>query len=388
MTTPEETAQRLDPLGALSGRRLTIVGAIIAYAYASVATVQLYSQTVRYDIAVAALLTLAAACVALVSGASPTRAPFTRFRQWVVLGTALLAYLLSVLSQWGLNESARDDWGPVALGVIILALAPFRPSQEILRSGIVASALVAVGTAAQVPHFDAVLSPAFSVIIAVTPVVGMTLASSAFSRAIIGSLAQWRAHVTETRLSRGGDVREAVARSVQQNRVTILNRDVVPFLADVLGRDSLSEHDNQRARQISDSIRRVMVLEAERSWLDELMESHARSSGAARTSEKSATGVTDDERLAELMNPEQRAALRALLLALSQNPALDPGSLRIAFGTVDGRCSATLTAAFGSRNAVVRAELAPYFAVFRAVFDGVRAEYHRPTLAVKFCYAR
>jgi hypothetical protein len=382
----ESTAQQLDPLGTLSGRRLAIVGAALALVYAVVATAREFDGIPRPAVAVTALLVLAVACVGLVLACHPRFAPFTRRRMVFVLTTALLAQTLSAYATWRDNDFVRDDWGPVTVGVLLLAFAPFRPCAEILRSGLVASAVVAALAVAQLPYFVTAAPPFVLVSAAVAPVLGMTVASATFCRVLVGSVQEWDWRAARAREADVSRVREGMARSVQQDRVTILNRDVIPFLTQVLDRDAITEGDHERARRISDSIRGVMISEAGRSWLEDLLLQHRQE--ALLTGDAPEPPVSDPDRVVDFMDVEQRSALRALLDDLLRSPALQRGTVNVRLVSVGRRCDVEVSAVLRMSRSGVRSLLSPYLAVFRTAFDSVRAERRGAELVLRFSYAR
>jgi hypothetical protein len=380
----EQTAQQLDPLGTLSGLRLTVVGAVLALLYAVAATAQEFEDAPRPTVAVLAVVVFAVACGALVLSCTPRFAPFTRARMVAVLSTALIAQLLSVYAGWRVNDFVRDDWGPVAVGVLILAFAPFRPWAEILRAGLVASAVSAALAIAQLPYFVTPAPPFVLVSAGVAPVLVMTVASATFCRVLVGSVLEWDGRASRAREADVGRVREGMARSVQQDRVTILNRDVLPFLTEVLDRDAITEEDHERARSISDSIRGVMISEAGRSWLDDLLLQHRLAPGGLAPDRT----VSDPDRVAEFMDVEQRSAVRALLDDLLRAPALQGSAVQIRLAERGSRCDVEISAVLGKARRRGRAWLAPYLAVFRTAFDSVRVDRRGAELVLRFSYAR
>lgn len=382
----EPTVQQLDPLGILSGLRLTIVGAALALLYAVVATARDVDAITRPAVATAAVLALAVAGAALALGSNPRFAPFTRNRLVFVLAVALLAHALSAFATWRQNDFVRDDWGPVAMGILLLAAAPFRPWPEILRLGVTAAAVVAALTVVQLPYFVSDAPPIVLVAAAITPVLGMTAASATFCRVLVGSVQEWDGRAARAREADVGRVREGMARSVQQDRVTILNRDVVPFLTEVLGRNAISEEDHERARMIADSIRGVMISEAGRSWLEDLLRQHRQDALLAGIVQE--PQVSDPQRVADLMDVEQRSALRALLADLLGTPALQRGSVHVRLTATGRRCDVELSAVLALSRRRARRLVSPYLAVFRTAFDGVRVQRTGQELVLRFSYAR
>jgi hypothetical protein len=173
--------------------------------------------------------------------------------------------------------------------------------------------------------------------------------------------------------------REGIARSVQQDRVTILGRDVLPFFSDVLSRDTIDANDRDRARAIAESIRRVMVDEADRSWLEALIDEVAAADAGRRV-------VWDSGRLASMMTQEQRVCLRALLIALSEVVGFDCGSLRIRLLAESGLAQARLSAVLAVSPRAAKRLIAPYLAVMRASFAKVRVESVHPGIGIWFSY--
>jgi hypothetical protein len=384
--THEPTVQQLDPLGILSGLRLTIVGAVLAMLYAVTATARDFDGIAHPAVATAALLALAVAGAALVSGSNPRIAPFTRNRLALVLTVALLAHALSAYATWRHNDFVRDDWGPVAIGILLLAAAPFRPWSEILRLGLASSAVVAVLTVVQLPYFVSAAPPLVLVAAAATPVLCMTAASATFCRVLVGSVREWDGRAARALEADVGRAREGMARSVQQDRVTILNRDVVPFLTEVLGHGAITEEDHERARRISDSIRGVMISEAGRNWLEDLLLQHRQE--ALLAGDTPEPEVSDPDRVGDFMDAEQRSALRALLNDLLRSPALQRGTVNVRLASAGRRCDVEVTAALRMARRRERSLVAPYLAVFRTAFDSVRAEWRGAELVLRFSYAR
>ncbi len=162
--------------------------------------------------------------------------------------------------------------------------------------------------------------------------------------------------------------------------MTILGRDVLPFFTDVLAQDRVTDADRERARQISQSIREVMVLEANRSWLENLVVQ------AGLEIDGGEPVVDDRDQLASGMSLDQRTSIRALLVVVRQTPEFDIGTLRIRFVRDGDLSRAVLSAGFTGQDAVPRSAFSPFFALMRTVFDGFDVEFHHPSLKVRFWY--
>jgi hypothetical protein len=171
---------------------------------------------------------------------------------------------------------------------------------------------------------------------------------------------------------------------VHDDRVSILNESVVPFLRVVMKQDAVTATDRDRARSIASTIRSAMVADVDRSWLDSILDRLAadRSDSAVPGSEV----VQDPHRAASGMTTEQRVVIRAVLLALYDHPGFDSDGFAILI-TVNGSvASVTVTAKLDDDESVSRSDLAPYLAVLRIAFGDLQVAFQRPTLTLKFSY--
>ncbi len=370
----ERTFQQLDPLGALIGRPMT---------YLAAAGIPIYATTMtwfnRFDIdypiiAVVALAVVAVTSAALVYGSSPLRAPFSLRMHVIVTGAASLAYVLSAISMWDSNAYVRDDWGPVVVGLALLSLSQYRPPKEIASTGLVLALFVGLFTLLQAHSLVTVTPDIVFALVAMLPILAMSLASATFGEFLIEGLVRWRRRAQEAVSTYATANTGWIARSVQQDRVTILNQEVVPFFADVLHRGTISDDDRERARRISDAIRVIMVAEVDRTWLDAIVEQVA------------GHPSDDPERLAVSMTMDQRTATRAAILAVAQHPAFSARAFALSIRAVDAVCTVTLQATLETADNVLRGQIASYLAVIRIVFSDAKVEFSNPTLTLRFSY--
>ncbi|MCU1570735.1 MAG: hypothetical protein JWR33_1476 [Naasia sp.] len=379
MTAREPTLQSLDPLGALAGRPLTALAGIAAITLAVVLTVGYGRQIGSPVVAALAILVCAAACGALVWYSSPRRAPFRRRAAVLVTLAAVAASVLSTVASWGQNSLVRDDWGPVAIGLLLLALSPYRPPLEIQTLALVSAAAVAITTLAESPFFSGDVPPVTFVVVAATPILALALAGSAFSRTVIARIARWRARAETASVAQALNMQGGITRSVQQGRVSLLNRDVVPLFSGLVERSIVTLEDIERATAVSDAIRALMVAETERTWLDELILHPPSGTEAAVWP----SVVSDPSHSADAMAFEQRAAVRALVGALGQRLAARNVSVRV---TGTRRATFELSCSTDVGESHLNAVLAPYLAVLRAVFSDLSVAFARPSLTLRFCY--
>jgi len=376
MSTINRAFQELDPLGALTGRPVTIAAAIGIPAFAAVMTWFNRLDVDNWMLAALALLAITGCGAALAWASSPLHAPFSLRMHIVVTGLAVAAYVLSAASMWQSNQFVRDDWGPIAIGLVLLSLSQFRPPKEITSTGLVIALFAGVFTLAQAHAFATGVAPIVFSIVTMTPILALSLASAAFGRLLINGLDRWRRRARRAVSAFSDQNSDWIARSVQQDRVTILNQDVVPFFAEVQRAGVITEADRVRAREISDAVRAIMVAEADRSWLDIIV---SQSVGEQAV-------VADPERRATWMTTEQRTAVRALIVALTGHAGFLAEDFSLIIDSKGDTCRARLVVTMNTIDSVIRSEFAPYFAVMRIVFSELKVEFSHATLTLRFSY--
>jgi hypothetical protein len=383
MSTRERTRQQLDPAGTMGSRPIAVAAALTAFVYAEVMTFRSAEQIAEPILIVLALIALGFACIVVIVQTSPLRAPLSARVHAAVLIPALVSVALAAAAGWGADRYVRDDWGPISLGLLFLALSSYRPARELVGAGIISAILLGFLVLMQAPGFATNAPPVAFVLQAVTPMLCLCFGSAMFSSIFVASLERWHRRASHATASMTKELRDGIARSVQQDRVTILNRDVVPFFSDVLTRGAVVEDDRDRAREIADSIRRVMVAEADRSWLETVIE-HA---GSNSVHGRGFSGlVQDEQRLASLMTTDQRTAVRAFIVALFELPTFDPTSLIIVLSRRGRGSRGVFTARADPADYSIKAALAPYFAVMRVVFTDLQVDISEPVLAIRISY--
>ncbi|TFD60490.1 hypothetical protein [Cryobacterium sp. Hh38] len=344
--------QRLDPIGGLAAWPIAPVVALIVVTYAIAATVSRPHEIQIEELAVSAVVALIIAAAVLVWSARPDLAPFTRTRAIVVVALGLVAHVLAAASAWQYNGMIQDDFAPIGLGLLLLALAPFRPWKEILALGGISAIIVGATALVQAPFLGVRTPPALFAIIAMTQVLAPSLAAAAFSRQVVNSIHRWQTDARRAIRGRTEENRDLLAHEVVDHRVKNLGADVLPFLADVLERDALTAADVKRARSLAFQVRRVLVAEVDHTWLDDLIERER-----AALTERGLNPlcvIADPERRATAFDSDQRAAAGAILVALCTLKGFDPTSLVV---QIDGSGpapadTAQVTQAFGTRGAL------------------------------------
>jgi hypothetical protein len=382
--TLERTLQQRDPLAALVARPTAYLAVAVVPLYATGSTLLRLDDVSNPTLATFAIFLTVVAAVALATQSSPLRAPFTSRTLVLVVGCGALAALVSAVSMGAADAAIRDDWGPPAIGLYLLALTPYRPAKELATATVLAAILIGLMAIVQAEHFRADVPSLLFVVVAVTPVLAMGLAAAAFTDVLVRSLDRWQVR-TSRAFSAMSDQRGAsIARSVQQDRVTILNQEVVPFFTGVVAGETVTDDTRDRARAIADVLRSIMVAEADRTWLDVVIDDVGRlSSGGG---EALSAAVRDEDRLAEHMSADQRTALRALIVALHHVGSLAPAASSVEIVASEGRCEVVLRAALECQAADRRADIAPFLAVMRVAFTDLQVDHDEPNLTLRFSY--
>jgi hypothetical protein len=346
-----------------------------------VSTVVTRDEIVVPAAAVGALAALGAAGVVLVLASSPLRAPLTRWSVAGVVALGALASVLAAVASAGHNSMVRDDWASLAVGLLLVGLAPYRPALDLVVAGLASAVVLTAVVLVEREAFLTDVPVLVFVVVAVTPVLALSLAGASFSAAFTTLVERWIAGASSARQASADEFRSSVARSVQQDRVTILNRDVAPFFGEVVAAGAVTEADVERARRISADLRSTMVAEADRSWLEQVL---------ADPSTRVSGVVVDVGRAAGRMTAAHRTSLRALLVAFGESDAVLPDTVRIeleqGLDAEEERVEARISVTTAVSESAVRHRFAPYLAVVRIVFDDLQVDPAPPLLTLRFSY--
>jgi len=371
--------QQLDPLGTLDGRSITVVAAGGVVAISSIMTVRGFEAVTSPLLAGIAILLVLIAALVVVRGTSPSRTSFSAVLHVTVLGLLVAAYAVSSASLGPAGSLLINYWGPLVIGIISAALAPYRPVRHLITVGVLVAAVTGVVAFIQSQSSNLTAPASVVVLVALTPVLTMSLGGSAFANSIARTHRRWVSRAQSASQRQLERQQVSVARSVQQDRVTILNRDIVPLFVDVSTHGTISSEHRVRAAEYSESIRELMVNEVNRSWLEALItETFEARDDIDR--------VRDPHRLAAAMTPSQQAALRAAVLAVASGSELVRDSVRLVIEQNDTVAVVVVTATVASPELPWRSFLDPYFAVLRVVFTGLNVSYRSPSLTVRFTY--
>ncbi len=382
MTARELTQQQLDPAAGFELRRgILLVLAILPALLLTLAVVRFLNSSSPVT-ALLAIGFVTAACGVLAVAISPARAPVPRVVHITVLGLAIAALAVDVAAGWSSDPTGRNNLIPIAVGILTLALAPYRPPRELAVGTVVATGLVGVIALLHAQISPSSVLPWIHVLAWTAPVLAISLGATVFGYGMVQELERWRRDVASNVIETAPVLRQEIRREVQRNRVSILNRDVVPLFARVLERGEVTEADRAEAAAIAKAIRGVMVADVDRNWLD---------SGVARVLPGDVgddQAVVDPDRLSPLMTVDERAALRALLLAIFSTPTFDPKGFRIEFVGEPRAVRASVHVHLDHRERATRSMLEPYLAVMRVMFRGLTLKTSASAIRLEFSYGR
>ncbi|MET0590361.1 MAG: hypothetical protein ABWZ77_04210 [Naasia sp.] len=374
--------QQLDPIGALAGQRLTLTASAAVVLLSVIACLFSGGETDSTVAAVLSSILFAGAAGVLARAVARGNGLLGQTIASSVLALGALGLLAAVVGVVGAPLDG-SQWAPYAVAILLLALVPYRPVAEI----VISSVLLAVWTVLAVTFGASTVDEApagFRQIAAALPVLALPLGGVAFSSHVLQFLASWRRTALDAAAEEVREQEGAITRVVQQTRVTILNRDVVPFFADLAARGEIDSGDRERARQLAESIRTIMVADIDRSWLEELV--HPRDPLTGRSAGSSS--VEDPEELAHLMDLDQRAALRAFLGLLGDLAGDHSAHLEVALATDLGVCEVRIVSRLGVSEREARSALRPYLAVMATVFSDIGFQFRDNILTMRFCYDR
>lgn len=367
------TAQRFDPITARS--LYPLIGAALSglLVYAVARTIVAGDEIHDPLFAAAALLFVTVSALVVLIGTDPVRSPIG-FRGFVAaVASIVLASISSSLSSWGTTNVLWDNWGPLAVGIILLCCAEFRPGRDLAAAAAVAAIAVGATSALETTAMPALASPVTSAIISATPVLLFGTAASVFSYRMSLSLSRSIEVVAreQGRLSRRVRVRlRELIRDLGRDALSV---ELVPFLEGVLARGQVTAADAADARRISAVLRSVLITDMALPWLQRLQRTHP-----------SMLVVHDPGRLSEGLPQEQKVALRALLTALVTADA--GGRVQVRLARTGRHHSILVLAESTEGEAALRHRFGTFITVMNAVFSRSSVTFTGSELRMLYAY--
>lgn len=296
--------QQLDPLAGVTAQAFAWVFAVAAFATAAGLTLIHRVEYHELPLLLGAFAVLAVAGTIVILASSPRRAPFTWRAAGAIHLLCLTALVLEAAAQWGTNTAVRSDWGPLTLALLVMATGCFRPAVEILGMAAVSVTVVATVTILGAEASDSMFPPVIYAGLTAGPVLAAAVGAAAFSATLVRRLLTWRESTRDARLAAVERMRLRVRDDLRDERITMIENEIGPFLREVLARGEAVDSTAESARQLADQLRRALVEEADGVWLDGVV-----------------AELHDPAGLAARMDGTQRAAVEAACTALADRHA-------------------------------------------------------------------
>jgi hypothetical protein len=322
------SAQDVDPLSWFAGPALPRTFAVLTFIYGMIATIADWNDIPTPAAQVVAVVLMTSSLVALDLFTRPTSARFDNTRLAVTLAPAWLAITVSALWQKDDPVQIEQWWASLGLGIVLGAIGPYISVVRVWFVSITSMVLAGVLSVIVFLPSQTFWPPVSLVLIGIVSV-GLGLAAgTAINLAIVPRLLRWAADERERASDAVGNVDEV---DPTPTDLDILAARVAPFIESVAVAGVVTEIDRSVAAQLARGLRDDLVTRANRSWLDTIARDQPLT-------------VLDPEHRAEGMRMPQRAALRGLLMAVFENPALDRSSVLIELrGREDGSTAVALT---------------------------------------------
>lgn len=380
----ERTPQRLDPLGAQSAWLLVPLLGGLALVYAAYSTFLHRDQLRDPAVAGVAIAVLAVAVLVVSIRSHPGYAPFGRWSHFSVIAVTVTAACLFDSAVWGHNERIQDDWGQIAVALLLIVMPFYRPVGEVAGSAVV-SALVLGGLAAAQPSLAIANDPLVYATVAATPVLALAAGGAGYAWTITGETLRWREVARDGQARLDGELRQAAARMIAQERMTALNAEAVPFLTGLLQRDRVTGDDVAAARAIADRLRGLSVRAVGRTWLADTLDLALGTRPAAGPAATGPDGprVDDPDRLERVLTTDQRAIVGALLSTVAGLRGLDRDHLTIS-ATHPERPTFLLCARIDEPRGEVRRALLPFVSALNSVAMDATMRQSGTELTIRF----
>lgn len=380
----ERTPQRLDPLGVQSAWLLVPLIGTVAVGYAVYSTIVHHEQLRSPALAVWAIVVLCVAVAVAAIRTHPGLAPVGLWSHVAIIGVTLASAVLFDASVWGHNQRIQDDWGQIAVALLLTAMPLYRPVAEVLATATASALVLGALAAAQSPSLAIVTHPAVYATVAATPILALACGGAGYAWTMTGETLRWREVARAAQLRLEGELRQVAERMVAQERATALNVEAVPFLTGLLSSGRIEPEDRERARAIASRLRRAAVDAADRSWLAETVDLALARRGAADDPRRW-TRVDDPDRLDRVLSEEQRAIVGALIGTVAGLPGLHPATLAIAVSRPE-RPMFVLTATVNESRGVLRSALVPFLGALQSVSMEASMRVDDGRLTVRFAY--
>ena len=349
------SAQDADPLSWFTGSLVPLVFAGLNVLYGGTFALVTWNASRDPVVQLIGVALCTAACVLIHVLTRPMR----RRLGW---GGAAIALLIGVaglvLSAIGYAQTVLSIelwWAPIGLALVIASLGPYLPPRAIVVLGSVV-ALVGVPIAYLLIRDEvSAWGPIASLLIIASPVVSGTVATVAFSIAVVARTLPLIERRTQAMLSLDAPQGERNVELERERLARLISR-AAPFIEGVARSGEVTPADRTLAGQLARRLRDDLVTQSNVSWLDSVAQDRL--------------VVVDPDHQAGRMRASQRTALRALIRAVLETPGTDAGSLLVELRAhPDGSTAVGVSLDFELPEGRRIMHLAPYYLALRGSVD-------------------
>ncbi len=373
------TQQSVDPVASVATWGIAILHASLAVVGIVAVVLMHLDEIVAPVLSAMSIGFTAAAAAGVIVWTAPRMAPMSNERLWVVMALAIGAAIAESASTAGANRLISDDVGPMVVGLMLIALAPYCSWQSLLTACGVSAGILGILTLESGQYSSIEAPPPVFMVVAALPVLVLGAAAAGYSRAVVAEVLAFDRSAAVAVLARDREVRAGIARSVQEGRVTVLGRDVLPLLAEVTATGNVTPAQADRARELAHQLRSALVAGADATWLDDLV-GYELSRGSTRIS-------VDDPHGAASRLPEPQRATVAAVVAWLAGGQVSSHSLELRVHDEDSGCLIAATATGLPARAGLRADADNLLAVARMNFDRARMQVRDDSIHLELAYA-
>ena len=366
--TSRLSMQQINPLGSSGNWEAAVILGLATWSYVVLSAVVGFSRVSHPGQMVLAVVLVTIALVINTVAAAPQRRDYRRYDFVLVLGLALGAALLQGAASAGGLASISTDWGPLALAGLLAAASPFRPPLELLRAGFSAAVIVAIQKTIEGLTVELPYGLVYFVVMAIAPIVIVTVGQGAYAGYVIRSLTVWRRRFPQTQEQPSSLRAIGTAGTVAQGLLVEFGADVQPLLTRILRTGRITASDITVAASATERIRARLVSISSQTWLERLN-----------------VQAIDDDATTEKFDIPSRAVITALVTGMTAQ-GLTHIAVHVTSLADGGRIQVHVSAQHSESRFALRAKLSPIFRVLYVVFSNVIAVYGTGTLTVQFDY--
>lgn len=305
---------------------------------------------------------LAVACFILaclsIHGSSGSR--LVRFRWWHAIVPLVLSWLGAIASGVAVSGGSGEPsrwWAPIGVALVLAALAPFSSAVLLVGYGLLGTVVCGLTSALAFSDLAGDYWPPFTIILlgALTPLQA-TVAAALFSAFIVDRVTRWSDLPIQATLV-GNTKLDFSQWNAQRGELKLLSDQVMPFIEQVARDGFVNSRDRTVAATLAKEVRDALIHTVDQTWLDSLADGHRLT-------------VVDPSHRAGRLTLAQRGAVRSLILAVVESPALVADSLAIELrDSDDGGVAVALTMKLDLPEGKRLMMLAPYYLTLQATVD-------------------